>query len=167
MRATSLGASLAIAALLLAGSVATATAAEKVPIHGSEVGQVFITGTPDPKVPTVVSVTYTAEGVASHLGRYQFIGHNLADFVTGCTLDGEFTIDTASGDRLFGTYDLCFDPTISFYTETLWITGGTGRFEGASGTLHSDGIYTSRPPDPILFTATWDGTISTPGSSRR
>ena len=49
---------------------------------------------------------------------------------------GSYTFTAANGDQLFATFlGLGVGEPIANITETLTITGGTGRFAGASGTL--------------------------------
>ncbi len=58
---------------------------------------------------------------------------------------GWFKITGANGDSLEGIYDGFLitpdDPPITGTYDLDWLfTGGTGRFEGASGTGHTDGL---------------------------
>jgi hypothetical protein len=48
-------------------------------------------------------------------------------------MDGRMTITTLLGDKLFGEYD--YDPAGTSHEIPLTITGGTGRFRGATGIL--------------------------------
>ena len=56
---------------------------------------------------------------------------------------GIFTYDFQAGDQFFGTYtgSAAFDPTIGAVRaiENLLVTGGTGRFLGATGSLSTTG----------------------------
>ncbi len=52
-------------------------------------------------------------------------------------------IAAANGDELFGTYDGVMTGETSF-AETMVVTGGTGRFGGASGTVEETGWF-----DPV------------------
>jgi hypothetical protein len=72
---------------------------------------------------TVVSVSNT--GVVSYMGNATYFGH-----VTAVSYpDGSFVKTAANGDQVFGY----ITPATST-TGTLTFTGGTGRFEGATGT---------------------------------
>ena len=54
------------------------------------------------------------------------------------TATGSYTFAAANGDQLFSTFTGLGMPaggTMASITETLTITGGTGRFADASGTL--------------------------------
>jgi hypothetical protein len=80
--------------------------------------------------------------------------------------DGSIVLTAADGDELYGVYDY---PAIDG-GEPITITGGTGRFENASGSL--DISYRVRPPlddgvrDSSDFSVPWEwdatmsGTIS-------
>ena len=56
---------------------------------------------------------------------------------------GVFTYDFQAGDQFFGTYtgSAAFDPTIGAVRaiENLLVTGGTGRFVGATGSISTNG----------------------------
>ncbi|HLH56661.1 MAG TPA: hypothetical protein VKY92_23955 [Verrucomicrobiae bacterium] len=77
-----------------------------------------------------------ATGKASHLGRYTLTGNFAVDVRVGMST-GMFTLSTRDGDELFlteaghGVAIGDFIHKISVYT----ITSGTGRFEGATGSI--------------------------------
>ena len=78
-----------------------------------------------------------AEGTATHLGRYAATFHATVNVLDG-TATGTYTFTAANGDQLFSTFTGLGVPaggTLSNIVETLTITGGTGRFAGAGGTL--------------------------------
>ena len=78
-----------------------------------------------------------AEGTATHLGRYAATFNATVNVLDG-TATGSYTFTAANGDQLFSTFTGLGVPAgegIASITETLTITGGTGRFAGASGTL--------------------------------
>ena len=54
--------------------------------------------------------------------------------------DGELVITAANGDKVFGTYEGVMTSDTTF-VETMIITGGTGRFVGASGTIDETGWF--------------------------
>jgi hypothetical protein len=80
------------------------------------------------------------------------------------------TFTAANGDRLFGNYTGTTDPAMPGDPGDVvsivghgWFTGGTGRFEGATGTFTTRGSvvfpgWTS--PDPWPFRATLDGELT-------
>lgn len=81
--------------------------------------------------------TIFGTGDATHLGSNTFVQQSESDFVTQC---GHSVLTAANGDVLefdfAGTVDASSFPALSFSGE-FWFTGGTGRFEGATGS----GIY--------------------------
>ncbi len=76
----------------------------------------------------------SGNGVGTHLGRFEYIAH---DDETGFPfLTGTVTITAANGDQIFATHS----GTVEFLSEDIirvplqhTITGGTGRFAGATG----------------------------------
>jgi hypothetical protein len=107
-----------------------------------------------------VPITDTATGIGSHLGRFTATYPHCVDFAAN-TFSGTAMFKAANGDLLFvllgGSAD---DPTctttcgVSF---TGSIIGGTGRFEGAEGTLTGTGTV-----DLVAstITAAFQGTIN-------
>ena len=78
-----------------------------------------------------------AEGTATHLGRYAATFNATVNVLDG-TATGSYTFTAANGDQLFSTFIGLGVPAgggLASITETLTITGGTGRFAGAGGTL--------------------------------
>ncbi|MFO0762468.1 MAG: hypothetical protein U0359_38875 [Byssovorax sp.] len=102
-------------------------------------------------VPGVNNVVLDGAGLGAHLGQLTFAATELIDFrqffrpdlfpsPQAVVTDGEMTITAANGDQLTATYDGYGVPDPSrpgffngFATATL--TGGTGRFRCASGTV--------------------------------
>ena len=75
-------------------------------------------------------------GQATHLGRFTLVADFAVD-VTNLTAAGTFTMTAANGDSRAGT-SLgvgALDGATANITETYAITGGSGRFTGASGTI--------------------------------
>ncbi|HSJ64378.1 MAG TPA: hypothetical protein VK922_10850 [Gemmatimonadaceae bacterium] len=82
--------------------------------------------------------------------------------------DGEFTNTAADGSTIIGTYDGYLVPT-SHPTQftiqgTFVITGGTGRFEGASGSGLATGTFDTATGAASLELT---GHVSSVGSLRR
>ena len=77
-----------------------------------------------------------ATGKANHLGHYTLTGNFAVDVRVGMST-GTFTLSTHAGDELFlteaghGVAIGDFIHKVSVYT----ITGGTGHFEGATGSI--------------------------------
>jgi hypothetical protein len=110
--------------------------------------------------------TNVSSGHISHLGaitnsenlQFALVGPN------GITWTGTGTIVAANGDKLFATISGtgAFGNPISTAVDT--ITGGTGRFAGASGMFTSTGLATSvsivDSIETVTKTVTIKGTIS-------
>jgi hypothetical protein len=120
------------------------TAAVTVPITFKYAGTFEVTPG-DPSPCAGVPLTDTLTGTGSHLGRFTATYPHCVNFATG-TFSGTATFTAANGDLLFvllgGSADdlACTTTTgicpVSF---TGTISGGTGRFEGAGGTLTGTG----------------------------
>ncbi len=76
-----------------------------------------------------------------HLGRYRFIASELDNLATG-DVYGTFILTTRNG-AIFGTYTGFAtpgaSPTALTYLVGGAISGGSGRFAGATGTIVFDG----------------------------
>ena len=82
-------------------------------------------------------VTATGTGEATHLGRYTVSYEVEVDLPTGSGTGLSAQYVAANGDTLFaegsGQATPTDDPTVFVVVETFTITGGTGRFDGATG----------------------------------
>jgi hypothetical protein len=150
---------LALAALALPMHAA---AAEQVPLNGSESGTFLVIG-PCESSGIVVDVTGTGHG--AQLGTYT--AHYRECFVpaTGAVTGGSFTLTTANGDTLFGTYAGHALPTggsnVRFEDPGV-ITGGTGRFAAATGTLTQSGVANLATGE---YSASISGSVSNPAAA--
>ena len=159
MQRHSVTAGFAIAVTVLFGLARFATAAEEVPFKGSLEG-IRVSSTPlDP--PFLLN-TSIVTGNSTQLGNYQLtitLIVNTADL----TSLGTYEFVASNGDTLTaavaGTAEATA-PGVNSIVEIAIITGGTGRFEGATGdfvcqrlAFRSNGVTVG----------TFDGTISTPG----
>jgi len=73
----------------------------------------------------------------------------LENFATGAIDGGAFTWTTPAGDTVVGTYAGSFaptSPTAVAFSSPGQITGGTGRFSGASGSIVFSGTG-----NPVTF----------------
>ena len=65
------------------------------------------------------------------------------DPATGAVTAGTFTLTAANGDKVFGTFSgqalPTDDPNVVTYEDPGVITGGTGRFARARGTMTASG----------------------------
>jgi hypothetical protein len=122
----------------------------------------------------IVPVESTGSGQISHFGHVTMTESHTttilasSGYATSLVTGGTATITAANGDRLFLAFSGTgvrtgpsqFDDTLS-YT----ITGGTGRFGGASGSgvIHSTD-EPSTPTGQVPFVFDLEGVISTVGS---
>jgi hypothetical protein len=111
--------------------------------------------------PPPISVRHLeGEGTASHLGRFTVVADFTLNLATA-TGSGSVTYTAANGDVLTGTVtgQAVVGGGIAVVTETVTITGGTGRFAGATGTL----TVTRRVVMATgVSSGTIDGTITLP-----
>ena len=131
-----------------------AAAADRVPLKATESGTFQLLG---PCETGGIVVDVTGSGHATHLG--DFTTHYRECFVpaTGAVTDGSFTLTAANGDTILGTFggqvSPTGDPTVFAYKDPGTITGGTGRFAAASGTVDTSGVVN-------LATGEYSGTIT-------
>ncbi len=180
---------LVLIAFLLTFGTSSVLAKDKdvtTPVSGSSVGTSTITNPPltptDPNgcAPNTgggkvchfdVSGTFTA----SPLGTGTYTGKVTLDYNTYTTANpcaaatGNIMFTNAAGDKVYTTLGpgskVCeTNPPSAVHTENLIlkITGGTGRFAGATGTIHSDGMTMDVPGNPGKHTdsATLSGSIT-------
>ncbi len=126
------------AALVLALAMAPAASADEHgtsrPIWSNQSGEVNfnMVGVPDEDPCPVVAVS-NSYGTMSHLGRMWTHWEHCSPVTLPIYTNEHFTMTAANGDTLIGTYDLNGEAPY-----TMLITDGTGRFEGANGTLSVD-----------------------------
>jgi hypothetical protein len=160
MKRYSSAAGLALTVVVALGLAGPAAAGEPVPFKGSLEGDVTIS----PLTPPFVQADVHATGNATQLGEFTLdIPHkvNRADR----TAVGTYVFTAANGDMLFADFTGKATPTaipgVLYIEETATITGGTGRFAGATGSFTCERLF-----DTITGTTTgsFDGTISSLGS---
>ena len=147
---------------LVALAIATPLAAgEQVPFRGRLEG---IVATVTPLTPPFVAVTLEGEGHATQLGHFDVSSSIVANEADG-TAVGTYEFTAANGDTLSADFTGQSMPTATLgvisITETATIKGGTGRFDGATGSFTSERTY-----DTFLGTTTgsFKGTLSSPGT---
>ena len=127
---TAAGLALTVLALLVLPRPALAE--DQLRLKGQETGAVFPGAFQFP----FHHESLAATGKANHLGHYTLTGNFAVDVRVGMST-GVFTLNTHDGDELFlteaghGVAIGDFTHKVSVYT----ITGGTGRFEGATGSI--------------------------------
>jgi hypothetical protein len=155
-------AGLALAALAVLGLAGPVAAGEQVPFKGRLEGIVTRT----PLAPPFVAVLVEGAGNATHLGRFTFAFPHIVNTVTRTGV-GAYHFVAANGDTLSADVSGLATPTatpgVLSIVETATITGGTGRFAGATG-----GFTIARLFDTVTGTTvgSFNGTISSPGATR-
>jgi hypothetical protein len=155
-------ASLSLVALSLLASAHSAAASEQVPFRGRLEGTVERSGSPP-----VITVLVDATGSASQLGRFVVsIPHEV--ILADRTATGFYHFMAANGDTLTAEFTGLSTPvagtTLLYIVETATITGGTGRFAGATGTFSVERLYDAAAGTTI---GSFGGTISAGGVRKR
>ena len=139
----------------------TAAAENQVPFKGSLEGASSIT----PLDVQLIFVRTNGTGNATQLGSYTL---DIPHVVTKGTGIGTMTFTAANGDTLNAVFTGHAPPPtgippVTSIVETAVITGGTGRFSGATGNFivtRSFNFATN------LTTGSFEGTISSPGAGK-
>ena len=151
---------LALAALSPASALAKAGGTDR-PMKGTASGTVTVTLT------SPLGITIDLTGKATHLGKYS-VHIDAVGVISGgeVVVDGTFTVVAANGDQLTGTATFTAPlPSGNIHTATafLTITGGTGRFADASGTITSQNLETpicfAQPSCPGLIIDSLEGNL--------
>jgi hypothetical protein len=106
-------------------------------------------------------VTVAGSGQALHMGRTTASTSNQAVNVLTGAATATYSLRAANGDLLLVELDATttFSSTGVAYSGTYQITGGTGRFAGASGTGAIVGSATNTSPSSGFGTFALDGTL--------
>jgi hypothetical protein len=152
MRATLIAGALLVA---LAGPV---SAGDQLPFKGELAGTASITPLGGP----IVAVEIEATGTATYLGRFTLRAPHVVNQTT-LTATGTYLITAANGDTitadLAGTATMVEPPNVISISETATVTGGTGRFAGATGSIAVERIFNRAT---VVTTGTLRGWISLP-----
>ena len=131
-----------------------AAAKDRLPLKGSESGTFRLLG---PCETGGMTLEVTGTGHSTGLGNYSGHYRECFDPVSGAVTGGTFTLTAANGDKVFGTFGgqavPTDDPTVVSYDDPGVITGGTGRFAHAGGTITTSGLAN-------LATGEYRGTIT-------
>ena len=160
--------SLSSASPSIASSDANATDAgphskdQKVPFKGRLEGAATIS----PLTPPFLSVSIEGTGNATHLGRLTVEIPHVVN-TTNRTSTGTYEFTAANRDtltaRFTGQASLTTTPGVLSIVETATITGGTGRFAGATGSFTVQRLFNQVTG---LTTGSFDGAISSPGAGK-
>ena len=154
----------AVAVLVLAALAVPiyAAASDAAPFHGSESGTFRLSGGCGAGG---VVVEVTGVGRGTQVGNYRVDYSECFVPATGAVTDGSFTLTAANGDVLSGTYggrvSPTADPNVIAFDDPGVVTGGTGRFAAASGSITQSGVAN---PATGRYTASLVGSIATVGS---
>jgi hypothetical protein len=102
------------------------------------------------------------KGIASHLGRFTSVSDFTINTVTATGV-GNLTLTAANGDQIFATVTgqaVGGTPDRLQIVETATITGGTGRFAGATGSFTSTRFADTTTIPRIPSSGSFEGTIS-------
>jgi hypothetical protein len=162
MKRFSSAAGLALAVVAVLGLAGSAAAGEQVPFKGSYEGERTERTVLSP---TTAHDRWDMAGTATQLGNFDLVVSVVVDFsglpVTGV---GTATLVAANGDQVFADvtgYSEFVEPGVIRIVESGVITGGTGRFAGATGSYTSKRLTSLVTNETVGF---FEGTISTPGS---
>lgn len=141
MRIRHIGAMIVAAGALTAGTAhAVIGRGGSIGLAGRDAGHFIAVATSSP---TVVVTHDVATGREKHLGKYWLVASETVDLKTLEVTHGSYTVTTANGDTIRGVYSGRGAPTkkqgVITYLVSGPVTGGTGRFAGASGSLVFDG----------------------------
>jgi hypothetical protein len=143
-----------------AGGSAAARSVQ-VPLKGRLDGA--FTFVPEASPSTFAAVAFTSvAGQATHLGSFSIEAPHRVNLATlPAEAAGTFRITAADGDTLLATFNGLGTPTASpgvfSVVETATITGGTGRFAGATGSFV---VQRSVDLIALVTTGSLDGTIA-------
>jgi hypothetical protein len=147
-----------LAVLALAGPAAAEGQEKQVPFRGVLEGVSTVT----PRTPPFVSINVEGSGHATQLGHFDVSIPHVTNRSNG-TAVGSYEFTAANGDTLTADFTSQVTPTdvpgVVSVAVTATITGGTGRFAGATGSFVSD-----RVADIVngIVSDSFEGTISTP-----
>ncbi len=143
-------------------AVSDAKGGSELPFKGSLEGAATITPLP----PSSLSVSIEGTGNATHLGRFTVENTHVVN-TTDRTATGTYEFAAANRDTLTagfnGQASLTATPGVLSIVETATITGGTGRFAGATGSFTVERLFNQVTG---LTTGSFEGTISSSGAGK-
>lgn len=145
-------------ALVVAVATGSAGAGDNVPLKGKDTFSSNVIGGSG----TSIQTADNGSGTATHLGRYTMAASETVDLVAMTVTNGVFTLTTANGDTVNGSYSGTILPGLAGYLVSGPITGGTGRFADATGTITFNGTFNPRTGTGSDLIS---GAISTVGAS--
>ena len=151
---------LLVTALAVLGLSAPAPAGEQVPFTGTMEGMRVSSV---PLTPPFRLATLAFTGNATQLGEYELVITAIVDS-QAMTAEGTYEFVAANGDTVTADFIGAGTPTdipgVNLQLETATITGGTGRFAGATGQFQAVRLFDTAT---LLAVGEFEGTISSPG----
>ena len=148
-----------VAAALFVSLAGPVSAGDQVPFKGSLSGTVTVT----PLTPPMASVLIEATGVATQLGRFTLeVPHTVNQALR--VASGTYVFTAANGDTLTASFTgqaTLVSPGVLTTSEIATITGGTGRFAGATGSFTAERTFIVASGQT---TGSFQGWISTPNA---
>ena len=132
---------LAVVAMMMTTSAFAAPQGKATRLQGSWNSSETSTFSPAPPPDaTAMVVDGKASGIATHLGKYTATFKATVDLACGCSEGDTIRFVASNGDTLDAVgwgegRPIAAVPGHHLVTQTYVITGGTGRFDGASGSL--------------------------------
>lgn len=146
-------------------AIGPAKAGEVVPFKGRLEGASTVTFDPPPS--PFFTVLLEGTGNATLLGRFTLEAPHRVSTETGTAI-GSLAFTAANGDVLTADFTGASGPTaipgVFAIVETARITGGTGRFAGATGSFVVERLVDL---GTLLTSGSFAGTISSPGAGKR
>jgi hypothetical protein len=112
--------------------------------------------------------TVSSTGFSTGLGHWTALGHmdslSIDPVADRGVYSGTGTLVTANGDQLFYSFTTSWQLSTGIGTHSGTVTGGTGRFAGASGSGFSTCIITPDPASSFIYLcqSTGSGTLILP-----
>ena len=117
---------------LLLGTISASAVERPFALHGSSVATLITDESGNP-----IGAIATGSGTATHLGQWTVLGNVKYTPDNGVLRSsGDAAITVANGDKLQVQIDGILDPVAGVDQGVFYIVGGTGRFEGASGSAN-------------------------------
>jgi hypothetical protein len=103
----------------------------------------------------------TVTGFGTILGPWTAQGHidsaQVDPVADRAAITGTVTVVTANGDQLFVSFSSSWQLSTGKGEELITVTGGTGRFAGASGSGSLECQITADPSSPFKFSCNCEG----------
>ena len=139
-----------------------AAAKDRLPLKGSESGTFRLLG---PCETSGIGLEVSGTGHSTQIGDYSGLYRECFDPATGAVTGGTFALTAANGDKVFGTFNgqarPTDNPTVVRYDDPGVVTGGTGRFAHAGGSMTMSGLANLATGE---YTGTITGSVSRPTS---